>query len=481
MYRKIAGHKSVRELYARRLLDEGRITQAELDEMKAEVLRRLDTARELAKEVKPRVKVPSFGGVWKGLSRAGADWSAQTAVSEKTLRQIIGAYDQLPKSFNVHPKLQRLVIDARREMINSGKGIDYGCAEMLAFGSLLMEGHGVRLTGQDVERGTFSHRHAVLFDYETGEPYYPLSHLHKNANLTVINSMLSEFAVLAYEWGYASADPRNLVLWEAQFGDFVNGAQPIIDQILAAAESKWRYANGLVMLLPHGYEGQGPEHSNAYLERFLSLCAEENMQVAVPSTAAQYFHVLRRQIHRKFRKPLILMMPKAMLRNEVATSTLAELTQGSFRNVIDDPRAIDREKVQRVIVCSGKVFYTLDAARQKEKITDTAIVRVEQLYPFPQEELAEALAKYPRKVEVCWVQEEPKNRGGWTFMEPRLRAMLPDMFISYFGREEAASPATGSTKMHALEEQEFVSDALQLAKRKLASADGKPAPQPVAK
>ena len=471
MYRKIANHKTTRQLYAQRLLDEGRITDAELEEMKRVVLERLDVARNLAKEVKPRVKVPSFGGVWKGYSRAGTDWSAKTAVPAETLKSVISVYDKLPPDFTVHPKLRKLVLDARKEMVASGKGIDYGAAEMLAFGSLLLEGYSVRLTGQDVERGTFSHRHAVLFDYITGEPHYPLATLNpERTTFTIVNSMLSEFAVLGFEWGYSSADPRNLVLWEAQFGDFVNGAQPMIDQILAAAESKWRYSSGLVLLLPHGYEGQGPEHSNAYLERFLSLCAEENMQVCVPSTAAQYFHVLRRQIHRKFRKPLVLMMPKAMLRNPVACSNLDELTTGSFRNVIDDPANLERERVRRVLVCSGKVFYTLDKAREQNKITDTAIVRVEQLYPFPQDELAGVLARYGRKQEVCWVQEEPKNRGGWSFMEPRLRAMLPDTFITYHGRDEAASPAAGSVKLHEAEELEFVASALELAKRQQPAA-----------
>jgi 2-oxoglutarate dehydrogenase E1 component len=478
MYREIAKHEPVRAIYTQQLLKEGRVTQQELDAMKARVLDRMNIARDLAKETKPREKVPSFKGVWSGFGRAGTDWTAKTSVPKEILKRVVATQQNLPEDFTVYPKLQRLVLEKRVEMVNSGKNIDWGCAEMLAFGSLLLEHTNVRLTGQDVERGTFSHRHAVLFDYETGEPYYPLANLtvidgQKQGTFTVINSMLSEFAVLGFEWGYASADPHNLVLWEAQFGDFVNGAQPIIDQILVSAESKWRYSNGLVMLLPHGYEGQGPEHSNAYIERFLTMCAEENIQVAIPSTPAQYFHLLRRQIHRKFRKPLVLMMPKALLRREGAMSDIAEFTDGTFQTVIDDPamagaaKGTDRDKVRRVLVCTGKVYYTLrDARTAAERDGDVAIVRVEQLYPFPETELAAVLAKYPRKQEVCWVQEEPQNRGAWTFIQPRLRGMLPDTLVSYIGREAAASPATGSKKEHDQEEREFAAVALDVPPQK---------------
>jgi 2-oxoglutarate dehydrogenase E1 component len=480
MYRQIAKHESVRTIYAKQLLKEKRITQAELDAMKAKVYERMTIARDLAKETKPREKVPSFSGVWSGLGRAGKDWTARTNVPKDILKRIAATQQRMPEEFTVNPKLQRLVLDKRVEMVNSGKNIDWGCAEMLAFGSVLLEGTNVRLTGQDVERGTFSHRHAVLFDYENGDPYYPLANIGvvdgtKQGTFTVINSMLSEFAVLGFEWGYASADPRNLVLWEAQFGDFVNGAQPIIDQIIVAAESKWRYANGLVMLLPHGYEGMGPEHSNAYIERFLTMCAEENIQVAIPSTPAQYFHLLRRQIHRKFRKPLVLMMPKALLRKDGAMSDLAEFTDSSFQTVIDDPAmaTADRDKVRRVLVCTGKVYFTLrDGRTAAERDGDVAIVRVEQLYPFPEAELQAVLAKYPRKQEVCWVQEEPQNRGAWTFIQPRLRAMLPDTLVNYIGREAAASPATGSKKEHDQEEREFVATALDVPQKKSPAVNG---------
>jgi 2-oxoglutarate dehydrogenase E1 component len=297
--------------------------------------------------------------------------------------------------------------------------------------------------------------------------YYPLNHIApKQARFTAMNSMLSEFAVFGYEWGYASADPRNLVIWEAQFGDFVNGAQPMIDQILAAAESKWRFMNGIVMLLPHGYEGQGPEHSNAYVERFLSLCADENMQVIIPSTPAQYFHALRRQINRRFRKPLVAMMPKQTLRDPTKASGIEEFTDNNFQLVIDDPQiaANDRDRIRRVLLCSGKVYFTLRDARAEaaDQQCDCAIVRVEQPYPFPEKELVDVLGKYGRKQDVCWVQEEPKNRGAWTFMEPRLRAMLPDTIVNYIGRDAAASPATGSKKEHDKEEAQIVAKALAL-------------------
>jgi len=342
MYRQIKSHPTTRQLYAQKLLEEGKVDQAELDRRKRIVIERLDQARELAAEVKPRTKVPMFSGAWKGLGKAGNDWTAVTGVSRDLLQKIAETATTVPAGFTPHAKAQR-VLSSRLEAVKTGKGIDFGCAEMLAFGTLLLDGHDIRFTGQDVERGTFSHRHAVLHDYNNGELYTPLSHLApamapKQASFFIRNTMLSEFAVLGFEWGYSSADPRNLVCWEAQFGDFVNGAQPIIDQILVSAESKWRYMNGLVMLLPHGYEGQGPEHSNAYVERFLSLCAENNMQVVIPSTPASYFHVLRRQIVRKFRKPLVLFMPKSTLRS--TTSTIDELIGDSqFQPVIDDPTA----------------------------------------------------------------------------------------------------------------------------------------------
>ena len=462
MYREIKAHKTTREIYQQKLLDEKKVDQAELDRRRTIVLERLEQARKQAEVMKPRDKVPAFSGVWKGFGKAGADWTAKTGVSRDILQRVATAGTTVPKDFTPHPKLVRLLA-ARADMVKTGKGIDFGCAEMLAFGSLLLEGTPIRFTGQDVQRGTFSHRHAVLHDYKTGQEYTPLQHLNdKQPRFFIRNTMLSEQAVLGFEWGYASADPRNLVCWEAQFGDFVNGAQSIIDQIIVSAESKWRYMNGLCILLPHGYEGQGPEHSNAYIERFLSLCAENNMQVVIPSTPASYFHVLRRQVIRKFRKPLILMMPKALLR--MGVTTLDELIGDSqFKTVIDDSAVTSPAGITRVALCSGKVYHSLAAARDKEKVTDVALVRVEQPYPFPAKELTAVLERYRNAKEICWVQEEPRNRGCWSFMEPRVREILgPGSSLCYIGRDAAASPATGSHKMHEVEEEEILSHALRL-------------------
>jgi 2-oxoglutarate dehydrogenase E1 component len=444
---------------------EGRITQEDLDDMKKVVLERLTGAQERAKELKPRQRNISLGPAWKGMSKAANDWSAKTAVPREVLAEVVKCATGLPETFTPHSKIVR-VLNARKQMIETGRGIDWGCAEMLAMGSLLLEKHWVRLTGQDVERGTFSHRHAILYDFDTGSRYVPLAHLAPDqGHIIIANTMLSELAVLGFEYGYTLADPTTLVMWEAQFGDFVNGAQPIIDQFLVAGESKWQLMSGLVMLLPHGFEGQGPEHSNAYMERFLSMCADDNIQVIVPTSPAQYFHSLRRQIHRKFRKPLIVFSPKSMLRYEPSFSAIEEFTDASFRNVIDDPNASERDKVRRLLLCTGKVFYTLDAARQKQPTNEVALVRVEQLYPFPQSELLTVIEQYPRVEEIAWVQEEPQNRGGWGFMEPRLRGMFPDKLITYFGRDASSSPAVGSSKTHQYEEKELLAAALAVHPR----------------
>ena len=483
MYKAIEKHPSVRKLYEQRLLAEGRITQEELDQMKEEVLGKLSAARDLAKEVKPRAKVPGFGGVWKGFGRAGSDWSSVTKVGRDVLSKVIDVYNHKPDGFTVHPKVLKGVVEKRQEMLATGKGIDWGAAEMMAWGSLLAEGYGIRLTGQDVERGTFSHRHAVLNDYETGKKWFPLDRLtQKRDQFIIINSMLSEFAVLGFEWGYASADPRRLCMWEAQFGDFVNGAQPIIDQIISSSESKWHYHCGIVLLLPHGYEGAGPEHSNAYVERFLHMSAEDNWQVCMLSTPAQYFHALRRQMHRKFRKPLVLFQPKSILRDPLKSSGIEELTEGTFQTVIDDTTApVDRDAVKRVLLCSGKTYWMLEDARRQHGVNDVALVRVEQYYPFPQKELAGIFAKYRRAEEICWVQEEVRNRGAWSFLQPRLLAMIPDnAVLTYHGREEAASPATGSMAMHKQEELDLVNAALEIGSSKPPS-DSTAQAQPVAK
>jgi 2-oxoglutarate dehydrogenase E1 component len=467
MYKQIQAHKTTRELYQDTLLERGEVDQKTLDDMKTVAKERLEQALVQSRETRPRMRTATFNPLWKDIVRIPTDWSAVTKVPKDTLLKIAEAANRLPQGFTVNSKLANLTLKARLDAVKSGQGIDWGCGEMLAMGSLLLEGFPIRFTGQDVQRGTFSHRQAVLFDQETGEPYTPLNFIKpdQTAHLTIQNSMLSELAVLGFEYGFASADPRNLVVWEAQFGDFVNGAQAMIDQFIAAAESKWQLMNGLVMMLPHGYEGQGPEHSNAYVERFLSLCAENNLQVVIPSNPAQVFHALRRQLHRKFRKPLVLMMPKSLLRNPAASSKIEDLTEGTMQLVIDDPANLDRDKVRRVLLCTGKVFYTLDAGRTKHATAkDTAVVRIEQLYPFPKKEVQAILAKYRNVRDVTWVQEEPQNRGAWSFMEPRLRELLPDpATLHYVGRDEAASPATGSSNAHKKEEEELVQQALEIA------------------
>ena len=467
MYRQIQQHPSVRELYAQQLLREGTVTEAHLEEMKKVARARMESAGSLAREYRPRQRTAVVNPLWKGMTRtpAAGDWNPRTNVSRDVLNRVAEGTARIPGDFNVHPKLKRL-IPARLEAVKTGKGIDWGTGEMLAIGSLLLEGTPARFTGQDVHRGTFSHRHAVLYDYETGKPFIPLNNIEpgKQANLTILNTMLSELAVVGFEYGFSSADPRILVAWEAQFGDFVNGAQPIIDQFIVAAESKWGLQNGMVLLLPHGFEGQGPEHSNAYLDRFLSLSAEENLQVCVPTSPAQYFHLLRRQMHRKFRKPLVMMTPKSLLRYEPSFSRIEDFTDHAFQLVIDDPVQPERDSTRRILFCSGKVFYSLATAREKENAKGTALVRVEQLYPFPKKEIQAILAKYRQAREICWVQEEPRNRGAWSFIEPRLRELLPDpAVLTYYGRDEAASPATGSYKMHQVEEQEIIAHALEIA------------------
>jgi 2-oxoglutarate dehydrogenase E1 component len=336
--------------------------------------------------------------------------------------------------------------------------VDWGFAEALAFGSLLLEGVPIRLSGQDSRRGTFSQRHAVLYDARTGEPYYPLNSLGADqAPFSAYDSLLSEAAVLGFDFGYSLDAPHSLVLWEAQFGDFANGAQVIIDQFIVCSTSKWQRESGLVLLLPHGYEGQGPEHSSARPERFLQLCAEDNMQVCNPSSPAQYFHVLRRQMKRNFRKPLILFTPKSLLRHKAAMSPVESLVQGRFTEVLDDDAA-DPARIQRVLLCSGKVYYDLLELRTIEKANEIAIIRVEQFYPFPVEPLRRIANRYRKAKEWLWVQEESLNMGGWTFMEPRLRSL--GWTLQYVGRDASASPATGSHKIHEREQKELVEAAI---------------------
>jgi 2-oxoglutarate dehydrogenase E1 component len=477
MYREIERKIPVRDTYAQKVAEQGKVSAEEYERLKNELRERLDKAYAVAKESKPRQTVSALGGLWKGYTRAPGDWSAVTKISPEMIRRVAEGIARVPDDLTVHPKMKKL-LQNRMEMGLGKLPVDWGTGEAFALGSLLLEGTAIRFVGQDAQRGTFSHRHACLHDYNDGEKYYPLANLSpEQAPIAIVNTMLSELAVLGFEYGFSSADPSNLVIWEAQFGDFVNGAQPIIDQFIVAAESKWQKMCGLVMLLPHGYEGQGPEHSYAYLDRFLALSAENNIQVCQPSLPSQHFHMLRRQMLRKFRKPLIAMMPKSLLRSEVSASPLEEFTQGEFRNVIDDPTVISREQVRRVLFCSGKVYFTLHKAREEHNVRDVAIVRIEQLYPFPQKEISNVLSRYGRATEVAWVQEEPKNRGAWMFMDARLREMVPHGVLTYYGREESASPATGNMKLHVIEEREIVANALEVGRNGAA----KSVPMPVGK
>jgi 2-oxoglutarate dehydrogenase E1 component len=462
LYRAIRSHPGVAEIYGERLERAGVVDGATRAGLREAARAALERALAVARDQMPRQKVFVFGGLWEGLGWAGADRSADTTVKPDQLRAVADALRQPPAGFTPHPRVKRL-LDERAGMVERGEGIDWGCAETLAYGTLLLEGTPVRLCGQDTVRGTFSHRHATVFDVETGAPWTPLQGLGPDqAAFEVVNSPLSELAVLGFEYGLSSADPRRLVAWEAQFGDFVNGAQIIVDQFIASAESKWQRMSGLVLLLPHGYEGQGPEHSSARLERFLQLCAEDNLQVVNPTTPAQFFHVLRRQMRRPFRKPLVVMSPKSLLRHARVVSTLGELTGGGFQTVMDDPRELDPAAVRRVIFCSGKIFHTLDVARDERDWRSIALVRIEQLYPWPESGVVAALGRYGQATDFVWVQEEPANQGAWDFVEWRLGRLLPaGCRPRYVGRQEAASPATGSHRNHQAEEEAIVEAALR--------------------
>ena len=470
MYREIGEHPTVVARYAERLEKEGVIDRARVKAIRDELKGTLEDALSYARDFMPRQQVFALGGMWKGFQWAGSDWSADTRVGADRLLAAAEALRRLPDGFTPHPRINKL-LDQRLDMVKTGKGIDWGCAETLAYASLLLENIPIRLTGQDTGRGTFTHRHAILYDHENGAEHVPLNHVGEGqADIEVVNSPLSEAGVLGFEYGMSSADPRRLVIWEAQFGDFANGAQVIIDQFISSAESKWQRMSGLVLLLPHGYEGQGPEHSSARLERFLQLAADQNMQVVNLTTPAQLFHALRRQMHRSFRKPLIVMSPKSLLRHPRAVSTLAALAGDTFHPVLGDSAERAPSDVQRVLLCSGKIFYALDKEREERERSEVAILRVEQLYPFPARELGEMLRRYPSSAEVRWVQEEPKNQGGWQFVAPLLRGLLgADRDLQYIGRDEAASPATGSYKIHQAEEAAILDEALK--RPRLAAAE----------
>ncbi len=476
MYKKIRQHSSTLTLYGNRLRDEGLLAEERRNERIAAFRAALDEEFEIAESYKPN-KADWLDGAWSGLRQAGtADdpRRGETGYPLKELKEIGQKITSVPDGFNIHKTIGRFMKN-RSDMIEKGTGIDWATAEALAFGSLQMEGHRIRLSGQDCERGTFSQRHSVLYDQKSEERYKPLDNLGNSAaTYGVINSMLSEEAVLGYEYGYALADPSGLIIWEAQFGDFVNGAQVVIDQFISSGERKWLRMCGLVMLLPHGYEGQGPEHSSARLERFLQSCAEDNMQVANCSTPANYFHILRRQLKREFRKPLVLMTPKSLLRHKRCVSKLEELAQGStfHRLLWDDAEMLEGEKIKlakdnkirRVVLCTGKVYYDLYEEREKRGINDVYLLRVEQLYPFPAKALINELSRF-KKAEIVWCQEEPKNMGAWSFIEPYVEWVLQHIEAKhkrarYAGRAAAASPATGQMSRHLAQLEAFLEEAL---------------------
>ncbi len=463
MYARIRDHKSVAVLYGERLVEEGLLSAEQVAAMESAFVDRLEADFEAAKAFLPN-KAEWFGGRWTGLAQPAdpvtARRGAVTGVPVKRLRELAAQLHAVPEGFRIHRTLER-VLKARQASIDSGEGLDWATAESLAFASLLTESpeaYGVRLSGQDSGRGTFSQRHAVWVDQKTGAKHVPLAQL--GGFFEVFDSPLSEFGVLGFEYGFAMADPKTLVIWEAQFGDFANGAQVMIDQFIAAGESKWLRANGLVMFLPHGYEGQGPEHSSARLERFLQLCAEDNLQVANCTTPANFFHILRRQMLRPFRKPLVIMTPKSLLRHKRAVSTLAELADGSsFHRVLDDLADPAPDAVRRLILCSGKLFFDLADARDEAGLEDVYILRVEQLYPFPADVVAAYAARFPKLETVVWCQEEPKNAGAWFFVEPLIEGALGIRPV-YAGRAAAASTATGLARRHAAEQTKLVHEAL---------------------
>jgi 2-oxoglutarate dehydrogenase E1 component len=471
MYSAIRKHPTARKLYADRLVADGAMTSFEADGLVEEYRAGLDEGRPQA-----RASLGMIGNKYT------VDWSAyteidwarklRTGVEAKRLAALGARITAVPEGFTLHPRVQQVVAN-RQKMLAGEMPLDWGCAETLAYASLLEDGYAVRLSGQDCGRGTFFHRHAVWHHQQTGATHVPLQHIaERQPRFQVIDSVLSEEAVMGFEYGYSTTDPGVLVIWEGQFGDFANGAQVIIDQFIVSGESKWGRYSGLTLFLPHGYEGQGPEHSSARLERFLQLCAELNMSVCVPSTPAQMFHMLRRQMLRSFRKPLIVMTPKSLLRHELSVSSLADLQSGGFQHLIDEVDAVDPATVRRVVLSSGKVYFDLLKARRAAAQTDVALVRLEQLYPFPEEEYAALLARYPQAREVVWCQEEPQNQGAWYQIRHQLeRPLAGKRELLYSGRAPAAAPATGIAKVHDAEQAAIVRAALSATAREVGQRD----------
>jgi len=486
MYKKVRAHPTTLEIYSKKLVEENIVTQEEADKALADWRKRLEEEYEAGQSYKPN-KADWLDGRWSGLRPANEAEEArrgQTGVDFDRLKEIGLRLNEVPGDFNLHKTIRRF-LDNRRKAIETGEGIDWALGEALAFGSLVDEGHRVRLSGQDSERGTFSQRHSVLIDQETEARYVPLNNIRDGqARYEVINSMLSEEAVLGFEYGYSLAEPNALTLWEAQFGDFANGAQVVFDQFISSGERKWLRMSGLVCLLPHGYEGQGPEHSSARLERYLQMCAEDNMQVANCTTPANYFHILRRQLKRDIRKPLILMTPKSLLRHKRAVSRLDEMAIGtSFHRVLWDDaeylksekiRLVQNDKIRRVVLCSGKVYYDLYEEREKREVNDVYLMRVEQLYPFPLKALVTELTRF-KNAEIVWCQEEPKNMGPWSLVEPYLEWVFNQLGrkgqrAHYIGRPAAAATATGVMSKHLAQLKAFLDEAYADARPRAAVA-----------
>ncbi|TVS08628.1 MAG: 2-oxoglutarate dehydrogenase E1 component [Gammaproteobacteria bacterium] len=462
MYTKIRKHPTTRTLYVRQLVEAGVIKEEDAEVQVESYRDALDTGRHVALSL---VSEPDSSLFVDWRPYLGHEWTSpcDTRFELDTLQRLANQLLEVPEGFVLHRQVEKLLED-RRKMTAGAMPINWGYAETMAYATLLHEEHPVRLTGQDSGVGTFSHRHATLYDQKTGKRHIPLNHLSELPTFDIYDSLLSEEAVLAFEYGYATTMPTALVIWEAQFGDFVNGAQVVIDQFIVSGEHKWQRLCGLTMLLPHGYEGAGPEHSSARLERFLQLCAEHNIQVCVPTTPAQVFHMLRRQVKRPLRKPLVVMTPKSLLRHKLAVSTLEDLCDGSFQTVIGEVDALEADNVERVVMCSGKVYYDLLQQRRDDDRKDVAIVRIEQLYPFPEEELAAALAPFKNTKDVVWCQEEPMNQGAWYPSQHHMRRVIhghnSSIYLRYAGRDASAAPAAGYMSVHLEQQERLVKDAL---------------------
>ncbi len=462
MYDVIRKHSTTRDLYSQKLVNEGVLNQDQANEMANAYRASLDKGEFVVHNL---VREPDTSLFVDWTPYLDHDWRtpAKTGIALKVLQDVAMRINQIPDGIKVQRQVTK-IYDDRRKMAGGALPLNWGMAELLAYGTLLEEGYPIRITGQDVRRGTFSHRHAVVFNQKDGEAYLPLANLSEDQpQFDIYDSVLSEEAVLAFEYGYATTAPKGLIIWEAQFGDFANGAQVVIDQFIASGEHKWGRLSGLTMLLPHGFEGQGPEHSSARLERFLQLCAEHNMQVVIPTTPAQIFHLLRRQAIRPMRRPLVIMSPKWILRHKLATSSLEELAKGEFHNVIGEGE-IAPAKAKRVILCSGKVYYHLLEERMARGIDNIALIRIEQLYPFPDEELEQILKPYSNMQDVVWCQEEPMNQGAWYSSQHHMRHVLqrinPMLHLRYVGREGSAAPACGYMSTHLEEQKRFIDEAL---------------------